>query len=478
MITAMSTLTIFSLRFIPLAFLSGFIVLSAAIATALILWQPRPLEAMLPGKDAIALFSNVTREDVRIWSDWFPELRSVPEFADRLELGIIDVSNGARGWIISSPTKNILLPETNGTFRGQALMLSSSEVIGIMTGHGAKGAPQDIPRLSALEAFRALMRGVPDSKSSAQTASDSHIYLSSGLRDAAALIPNPLRRLVQASGGLLLSREGIISRIRTFGKPSHATRTVSAGMAVLSPEPDLTIAIFAPAEMLDRWIASLPHSERAIRRGQLSKTVHDVLGEDWSLAYDIMPLLQGATTLHMRAGTGSVPSFMLRGTTSDIRDARKRLAAFQDSVRRRQSRTSVTRRKFDRGFTSAIIGRASTQAQDAEYDLRGWTVRETVFLDGHSFLTATRGHDFVIGNEKKWLDGVLSDEHEMQLPTIASGLIAGGRLSQEWFAQILEDVRRTTAWTWLGQSSLLSNRAVLWSAETDGETLTLSIRPD
>ncbi len=461
MITPMLTFRLPPLRLILPVLLGSIVILGGAIAGVVALWQPRSLEAMLPGKDVIALFSNVTREDLRGWNDRFPELKDVPVFDGRLELGIVEINEGSRGWILSSPMKDVPLPNTNGNYRGQDVLLSRPDVMGRMTGSS--------PRLRDLESFHALQRGV--------SPAEALVYLTMTADRATGLLPSPLRPFLHASGSILLSTEGSTVRLRLLGMTTKSEGTIAATIPPLTPEPDMTLSLAAPQQMLEQELSAFPGNDRVIRKAQLSKKIQEALGGEWSMDYDILPLLEKPSTLSLRSGTGAIPSFVFRGTMSDLKNGRRQLSAFHENAQGQLSGTAVTRRAFDRGFTSAIIGSAPSQVQKKAYSLLGWTVQETVRGDGRVLLTAARGRDFVIANEKGWFESVLEDEQNLTLPTILGLPIAGGRLSPAMFMRFTEDVRGTPEWTAL-QSGIDPGKGVLWGVERDGKTLTLSIRQE
>ena len=463
MITPMPTFRLPPLRLILPVLLGSVVILGGAIAGVIALWQPRSLEAMLPGNDVIALFSNVTREDLREWNDRFPEIKDVPVFDGRLELGIIDIGEASRGWILSSPVKDVPLPDANGNYRRQDVLLSDPGVMAGMTGSS--------PRLNAFESFSALQRGI--------SRADALVYLRTTAAASTAFLPEPLRPFLHASGSILLSKEESTVHLRLLGRPATIDGSSAAAIVPLSPQPDMTLTLSVPQKMLEQELSAFPENDGMIKRAQLSKKIQDILGGEWSMDYDILPLLEKPATLSLRSGTGAIPSFIVRGTMVDLKDGRRQLSAFHENTEERLSGTAVTRRAFDRGFTSTIIGSAPSQTQEKKYSLYGWTVQETVRSDGRILLTAVRSREFIIGNERGWFESVLrstQDDKELPLPTVSGSPIAGGRLSPAMFTRFTEAGRRTPEWAWL-LGGLDAEKGVLWGVERDGKTLTLSISP-
>jgi len=459
MIAAMPTFRLHPLRLIAFALLGSLIVLGGAITAVVALWQPRSLEAMLPGEGTIALFSNVTREDLRAWSDRFPTVRSVPNFAGQLELGILDFGNGSHGWILSSPVKDVPLPETNGTFRGQNVLFSNPKAMDMMT---------QVPRLRAIAMFQELSRGMSPGAS--------RVYLRTNEQEASAALPAQLRPFIVASGGLLLSRDGEAALIRVYGKPATIHGSAPVGVTAVSPAPDLTLALATPVQMFDRELARFPDTERAVRRGQLTTVINDLLGDEWSLQYDILPLISQTSTFSWKAGTGSMPSFLLRSSTTNVAEMKKRLLAFHESFKTRLTGTIITRHTFDRGFTSAILGSDPAHVEDLRTSVNGWTVRETRQKNGgRVMLSATRGREFIVSNRRGWLKDIVTGTRELPLPTVSGQFVAGGTLSPALFERWTADMRSEPGWMWI-RSTVHAKEEVLWGADMEGKTLTVSIR--
>lgn len=459
MITTMPSLNFSKLRLLLLALLVSAVVVAAAIFLVISMWQPLPLEAILPGADVTALFSNVTREDVRTWSDSFPELKNVPDFEDRLELGVLQIPNGSRGWILSSSVKEMPIPYSNGEFRNQDLLLSDPHLMEMITGSSA--------RLKSLDVFRELKKNAP--------AVAPHIYLRSDPAGASSLLPHPLRPFIALSGGLLLSKAEGMSQISVFGAPANITVAVLDDVMMFSQPPDLVLAISSPAYAIDLWLASLPETERAIRRGQLAKIAHDLLGDDWSMQYDILPAMRDAAVLSWKTGTGSTPLFMLQSHAASTADIRRQLQELHDGFKSMLTGTTVTRRVFDRGFTSAVLGSDPSQVEDVRTVENGWTVRETRQRNGdRMMLSAARGREFAVSNKKEWLKDVITGTPARRFPNASASTIASGVFSMNLLRKLTSGALAGQEWQWLLED-FPASRPIAWYLERNGHGLTLSL---
>ncbi len=456
-ITAVIPIRQSRLLLIVCAILGSVIVVGMAIAAISALWQPRSLQAMLPGNDVVALFSNVTNEDVRVWSDRFPELRKVPVFSGRLELGILNTAAG-RGWILSSPIKDEPLPDSNGSYYGQQVLLSDPEVLARMTGNAE--------RLRANEAFLALSAGLFENST--------RIYLSEDASTASTLIPTPLRPLISASGAVLIAHQDDSALLRVFGKSTVQMGDLNAmEVPILKPMPEMVLSLSDPATLINTTLDILPPHERDIRTGILAQKAADLLGGEVSPEYDILPLLKNASTLAWTSSGGSL-NVLLEGEMNDARALRERLAAFHERFAAEQTGTSVTRHTFTHGFASAILKSDSASVVEKQYSAGGWTVRETG-NGQQTLLSAVHGTAFIMTNNAQWLKQTIAGGTSEMPPTPGGTRFAQGALSPQLLKTLTADHENTPVWTWLRNGSQPAKQGnALWAAEFHGHVMTLS----
>ncbi len=463
----MSRFTLSPVRVVILSLLGTLIIGAGAIAAVIALWQPTPLEGMLPAQGTIALFGNATREDLRLFTGRFPSLQNVPLFSGTLSVGILRLPAGKEAWVLSA-TVGVEhappLPENIHIGR-QGFTASDPGVELMMAGED--------PRLRTSGEFIQLTRGMDRTKGR-------WIFLSDSAR-AQNVVPGALEQIVDGTGALLLSSSsrGVTLRLKTN---SHALADdpISQPLPILSPAPDFSIALAHPDRVIDQTAQLYPEPERTLRMAVLRGKAQALLGGDWSWTYDILPLLQRESLLSWTSAQGRTPaSFLLRGSIASARDGRERLDAMHERMRSKLVGSVVTRRTFEKGFVSEILKSDPSQVEDVQEVRSGWNVHITRERGGSgALLSATRGTQFIITNVQQWLDQALRTDR-MMLPRSPSGHpMAGGTASVSGFAQWTSTVAKTPEWAWM-MSSLHAQNGILWGIESDGqgETLSLTLSP-
>jgi hypothetical protein len=404
----------------------------------------------LPAQGTQAVFANVTREELRLFSDVFPALRSVPDFSGRLDAAVL-LANGGE-WILTSPSADASLPSENARLLRQPVLASDPAILDKLNA--------DAVRLRESPAFSRLMRGV-------MTASP-RAYFESAV-DAGAL-PAIVAPFAGASGSLLLALQNGVVIIRTDAAP-FAQPSIGKSLTLLSPAPDASLLLSAPAKMLELFLKQQPE-EGAIRRGQMTALTRELFGGDeWSFTYDLLPPLGRESALHWRSGTGGL-SVLFQGEMPAA-SMQRRLAALHESARARLSSSAVDDRRLDR-FRSVILRAATGPAEDRTYNQNGWAMRETRDAgDDRVFVSAVRGQQFIVSNRKEWMDEAVAGAGAA-LSRLAGSPAAGGMLSQTTLREVLGEQWNAPAWTWI-RARMGEQGAFLWSAESDGQSLTLSL---
>lgn len=457
----MTKLSFSPLRLILLALLGSAIIIGGAIAAVIALWEPRLLDKMVPTDATVALFSNVTSEDVRLWSDDIPALRSLPAFTSPLDLGVLTLDGGTMGWILTSRSKDIALPSVNGAYRGQDILVSDPGVMGMMTGNA--------PRLRTYGPFMQLISGM--------AGNSKQIYLRMKDADAMAALPPLLRPLIHASDAILLSQENDRATVRISGTTAGIPGTITAAIPDLAPAPDAVLTLGNPAVAMDTHLKTLPADQRLIMQGMLSGTIETMIGPGWSWTYNILPLVKDESMLAWKSntGTGAALSYLLKSVSTDPTETRNRLAAFHDRFRTQLTGTVVTRRALGKGATSAIIHSDPSQIEDRQETRGGWTVHITREKDGsRTLLSATRGREFFMTDRKEWLDQMTGSSQGESLPTVDGSPVAGGILSPELFTQYMKDVIGRPEWRWL-MNGIHGRKGTAWGVELTDHVLTISV---
>lgn len=293
-----------------------------------------------------------------------------------------------------------------------------------------------------------------------------------------AQLPTVLRPLITQSGAMLLTLQPNAARLRIPGRTVLRGPLASRSLPLLSPAPDVLVALPSPRAAIEAALASMSERDRAIAQGLLAKQAQEMLEGEWSWNYDILPLLSGETILAMDTGSDA---FLLRGTTSDPRRVKEILGSVHDHLRSELTGTAVMERTLDRGFTSAVLRSDPSQVIDRQESVGGWSVRET--RGRRSLLSAVRGREFLIGNQEEWLRQMIgadaSTTGRIDLPGIPA---AAGSISTSLLRRLFEHADPQWA-TLLMQLETMrgggANAGIRWSLESDGQggRLSLTLSP-
>lgn len=437
------------------------IILGGAIAGLFVLWQPTPLEGVLPAQSTVALFSHATHEDLRTFQSVFGSLKTVPVFEGKFDLGVITVPGKGEFWVLASPIKENPLPSVNVRIGRQELLASDTAVEQMLLDAGES--------LRSSHAFSTLARGIDRTQP--------WIFVQNAPATVATLPPR-LRPLMQASGTVLLALQEKKAILRILATPLDLPRIQSPRIAALTPAADFSLALGNPLTTLDAHWKALPESERLIQQGILTRFAGQLLGGEWSWTYDIAPLLAGESALSVRTtGTGAL-SFFLSSTMRDSVDLRERLAAVHDRFRMQLAGSVVLERKLDREVTWSILQSDPAQVEDRMESINGWTVRQTREGNGTRMLgSATRAREVVFTNNREWLNQLTRNRVDVALPSLSGSPIAGGHLSPALVDRFAADVLREPGWMWL-LNGRRSEKGMLWSVEADADTFTVSVRKE
>ncbi|MSR86962.1 hypothetical protein EXS70_02195 [Candidatus Peribacteria bacterium] len=445
------------LRVTVLSVLGSAVVLGGAFFAVIALWQPRSLEAFLPAERTLALLRNATREDVRAFTGQFPVLQDVPVYAGTFDVGVIALTAGKRAWVLSSRIKEQQLPSENMRIGRQTFLVSDADVQPLLE--------SDLPRLRSSSVYMSLI--------SEMDPTDRRAFIQKTTAPVATL-PSILQPLVRSSGAVLLSIHGRTVILRTYGSVAPLPGIVSAPLPLPSPPSDVTLLLPAPDETLAQHLATLPENQQAIARGMLTKEVQGLLGADWSWTYDLLPLLQRESSVAWRTGSDGALAFLFHGTAGNWRDTEDRLTAFHTEFLSGLHGNIILARDLDKGLTSRLLRTDPSLTVDRTEESSGWTVRETGQTGGRMLLTAVRDREFLVTNDRAWLDQATSPKAIRYLPSLGGIPAAGGSLSPALVERLTAQIAPQPGWAWL-LGSLETQNGVAWALGRDGQGRTLSL---
>ena len=455
-----------SLRIILLGVLGSIIVVIAAYSGIRALWRPSDLDAFLPAERTAAYFHHVTTEDRRHWSDLFPALRSIPVLSPRMDIGIAQRSTGDGAAWIASPVPYRDFPEANAGIGRQAALMSSGDHIQFLDPRIDGPLHQQLRE--SLQ-YRALTRGL---------ASDaSWIYLAETAAEGA--LPPRWKSLLGGfaapKGPLLVLHTGPTIALRFSGALLPATEAVPSSLALLSPAPEMSVTLGSPREAWERSLNALPAQKQAIANGIIGKELEKLLGGEWSLRHDVLPLLGGRGTVHLTMDPTQT-RVLFEGTAPSSAAAERQLHAFHEQFRSSGLGTTVMERVLEPGAVARVIRSDPLQMEDVTAEENGWTVRTTRERgNGRVLVSARRGSRFLIGNDPAWAEQMTGTPPTTLLPQLRKPLIAGGTISRERLAYLTEGM--SPPLHAMLNAALAKAQTILWSLEADGAVLTISLIP-
>ena len=442
-------------RILILALVGSAIILAGTIIGVLALWQPRSLDAFLPQPQTVALLENVTREDIRMFTAQYPALQAVPMYEGFMNVGVVTLPDARQGWVLSATEKDAPLPSSNLRIDRQDFLLSDPELQALLT--------SDEPRLRASQDFSLLTRSM--------RRDERWIFVK---EPGSTVLPALLRSMIPESRALIVMTKGDTVTLRILGNTVVPGRRASAAIPLLTPTPDVTLALGNPKEILESRLQHLPEDERAVEIGMLTATVRQLLGGQWSYSYDLLPFLRQESVLHWRAATGTGGlAFLFQSSMDDVRSGKARLSELHERFRGSLLGTVVVDRPIEHGMRSTILKSDPSQAEDSVQNIRDWTVHTTRSGD-QALMSATRGRDIVITNSREWLDQVTGIGHDLPLPSRLGSPVAGGSLSPALVDRVIGDSGGLPLWQWIRQQ-LEARNPVLWSIEADSDILTLNL---
>lgn len=387
---------------------ASIVVIAAALAGVIALWQPTPLASLLPSDWTVAFLRNATDEDVLALSELYPGI-FVPKLGPAMDIGIVRMDEGTLGWI-ASPVPYAPIKDPNVMVGRQRVLASDDRIETLLK--------RKYRSLASAESFRMLSRGI---------GGDARLlYMDEGsisdLGNARRLFPG-----IAGTGAMLLARSTDTVRLRVLGDTPAVPPSAST-IAMTTPLPDLLVQTENPQVALDAILSTYPVAERPAILGRLQKQIRGAIPGEWSWTYDMLPLLDGALTVQTKTGTGTT-AFLAQGTARDGTAAEKILHSLHEAFRASLPGTAE-RRVLDHGIVSTVLG-SGNGVTERMWEAGGFTLRETRDTGNNAvFVTGVNGRRFIIGNSLPWAEQVLTgtgEAHDVP-PGMVRGIVSIARL--------------------------------------------------
>lgn len=424
-------------------------IIAGAFLLVIRLWQPQSLASFVPAEGTALFLRNPTENDLQTLGSAFPILRTLPALPAQSEVAVI----GER-WVASSLVEEHPLPSSNIQIGRQEFLASDPSLEAELN--------KNTNRLRSSRDFSALMNTV---ETDART-----VYIA---KKDDTLLPRAvnvlLRGIAAEDDPLLVTMEsGGTVRLRIKSDLSGLAAAPSS-LSTLSPAPVVSLTGGNPGAMLSSFL-----TQNVGIRGLLSARMHEVLGEDWSLEYDVLPLLDSPAQLHLRWNPDGTLRFLLDMEVKSRHAVNLRLAELHDSFRSRLTGATVARRTLEKNLRSAVLQSDPSHVEDATVLKNEWTVRTTGELGGSRvLLSAQRPRRLILSNDTGWMEQITTGTAATPLPARARLLAGGGMDRDLWMPMI---AAHTPLWSLASGSSKEAPR-LHWTLEEAPGVLTLAIFP-
>lgn len=453
-----------SLLIIFLAVLGGFCLLAGAVFMILQLSLPPDIAELVPAEKTIALIRHASSKDLQALRSDLPALNSVPSLPDNTRMNVAVME----GMIPQSPqwilvpddprAASLLSSHQPTTVRGVTLIASSQAAINQLLID-----PKDERSLALGDDYQKLIDGYEDG----EKPSSLQIYL-------ANQHPNQETGILDQWLAALITTDPTSFAIRLTQKGERLVPQASLPPTLLlpSPLPSLTVSL-ANAASLETFLAPLSPDRATPLRATMLHSFAAFLGTNVSVDYDLLPLIQKETTLHIgpSQGTGAL-SLLLTGNAADPTiDVAARVAALRDRLQSQHVPVAIDHRTFEGEYESTIVREGSAQSARGEEEYGGWQI----FPLG-TLTLAVRSDGIMIGNHPAWQEQLIKENADVTpLPSTHTQRIAAGLVTREWadsFRKLLNPLPLPS----LMQRFMNGSSPLLWSIGTDAHVTEVTLQ--
>ncbi len=346
----------------------------------------------LPTDQTIAVFRLPEWETLQQFSPWFPELDRVVSTPVPRTIAIVD-TGGKREIIEFARAQE--MPKENEKHIGTYTIKASDEAMALL--EPSDGKLSKDPTFQTLSAAIGKQgswvylqrKGIPESTSLHQELRRSLLL---GNSDAVAISHNKHTRIIARIS------EPEPSSISTPLPTSPTYQTV------------LTMSIRSLANLWKNTLEYIDTGNQSIALGIARQRFVKIFGSSVSLEYDILPLLENTTIIHVTQ-SGSIPFIQLAGSTNDIQKTMNTLDRLHEGMRSQLPSISVQSTMFDGRFWHSNI-RSDHSAIEQKTIAQGqWQIRSTFTLGSRTGLfTATHRDQFIISNNADYLKEAMTED--------------------------------------------------------------------
>lgn len=417
----------------------------------------------LPSNRTIALFSNVSEETLRKFETIFPQLGEV-EPKPSSTIALLKAEDQIHIAEFLSATGN---EDVNALILGRFAVVTSNNLARDLL-------KTSTPRLSSINSYNSLVAqrkptdtwvfldisALPQSKTITQELVSAAIP--KGSTHAAITFEDDLTQLAFAPVNIV-PKQGLSPSIKS---------SLSDAIA--------TIRFANASHAIEKMLTETDDTTRSFVEGALRQLVEDAFGPNISFQFDILPLFEGPTSLHLGLNESGTLLVAIEGVAHSSKDLDDRLEVLYEGFKTTLPTTRVTQRTFDKRFSAQDIRTDDSLISEETTKHENWVINSLESEDEKRFFTARRSATFVLSNDEDALMQILERSANITLPTspsITSSIrISDGIIKTQELMAILED-----EFPILTEGSLLPfpldfSGTVLWSVEQRGliTILTLS----
>ncbi|MEK7218576.1 MAG: hypothetical protein AAB728_03880, partial [Patescibacteria group bacterium] len=372
---------------LPLAIALLLAVLGTALVFAAFLFPSRQKTTaeLLPARETVALFHNLTTEDAERFAPRFPILQEIPLPREGgTDVAIVRHQNGKYGWVV------FLTGEAAKAVSSRFPLDTEDLVVRGSSGALALLARPNVPSLAKLADYRTLVRLAPQERT--------WLFLSGNV--ILSGITEEDRQLLQRlkdHPSLLIQWEDTRATL-SFVSPALGAVRLSMPPPALEPSPSFSAAFTHPQRTTEDLASLFSPAASLLLEGIVQREWERLIGTEASGRYDLLPLLgREASVSVLRSQSGSL-RFLLQTHTQDP-DAAKRIDRLHRSVKQALSTQRIVSRNLPEGFAVTTIEDDPAVINEVRSQSGAWAMRMTRRTDtGEGLWTATNGRRLFLSN--------------------------------------------------------------------------------
>ncbi|MDA1208710.1 MAG: hypothetical protein O2904_01615 [bacterium] len=335
---------------------------------------------LLPGKQTIAVFHLPEWETLQQFSPWFPELDRIISTPVPRTIAIVDTGKSHE---IIEFSRSQEMQKGDGIQMGTYAVQGSPEALELLK--------SSEPRLAKDTVFQTLSASVGQQ--------GSWVFVR---REG---IPKPSSIHQDLRYSIILANSTAIAISQNANTRTIARLSEPEPSGITTPLPTSptfqTILTLSLRSLSDFWKDTLLHLEKgnqSIVLGIVKQRLHTVFGPSVSLEYDILPLLENTTIIHMTQ-SGSIPFIQIAGTSNNIQQTIATMDRMHEGMRSQLPNIRVQSQMFDGRFWHSDIRSDHSAIEQKTITQDQWQIRSTHTKDAVTGLfTATYRDQFIVSN--------------------------------------------------------------------------------